>query len=146
MNKGVVIGVIAGVLLGAAGFYSGMQYQKSMRPNFGAAGGAAFAGRGGAGGARGFGGGAAFGTILSIGDGTMTVQLPTATSTGAESGTKIVLFSSSTQVSQTQSVGTSNLKTGQSVTVAGTANSDGSITAQSIQIRPAGGQFGARGQ
>jgi len=62
----------------------------------------------------------------------------TATSSGATSGTKIVLYDSSTQVEEMQSVPASSLKEGQSVVVTGTPNSDGSVTATSIQVRPAG--------
>jgi hypothetical protein len=75
----------------------------------------------------------------------MTVQLPNSTSTAAQTGTKIVLFDGSTQVEELQSVGISRLAQGQSVMVSGSANPDGSITAQSIQIRPASMRaFGAQ--
>ena len=131
----VTLAVVAVVFAGG-GFWGGTQYAASQRPSFGGN----FAGRTGAGGFTrgGAGGGTTFGTILSMSNGSITVQLPTATSTGASSGTKLVLVDTSTQVNEMQTVPTSNLKTGQSVIVSGTANSDGSITAQMIQIRPAG--------
>jgi hypothetical protein len=145
MNKTIIVPIVAAVVFGGAGFWGGMTYAASQRPSFA---GGNFAGRGGAGAAGGFarggaGGGATFGTILSVDNGSFTVQLPTATTTGAASGTKLVLFNSSTQVSEMQSVPTNNLKAGQNVTVTGTANSDGSITASSVMVRPAG--TGARG-
>ena len=61
-----------------------------------------------------------------------------ATTTSAQSGTKIVLVDSSTQITKTVAGTAGDLSVGTSVTISGSANSDGSITAQNIQIRPAG--------
>ncbi len=133
MNKIILTAVIVAILVGTGGFYSGMQYAASQPPAARVAG--TFAGRGGAGHA---GGGATFGTIISAGNGSITVQLPAATSSSASTGTKIVLFNASTQIGK-MVVGTQNdLSVGTNVVVSGTANSDGSITASSIQIRPTG--------
>lgn len=97
-----------------------------------------------------FGGGAVFGRIVAKDANSMTVQLiegPNASSTNSgATGSKIVLYDNSTQVEKNVSGSTSDLAIGTNVIVNGTANSDGSITAQSIQIRPAGLQFGGRGQ
>lgn len=141
MNKNTwIIAVVVAIVFGGGGFWGGMTYAQSQRSSFGGAGG--FAGRaGGAAAVRtgaGAGSGATFGTILSVSPTSITIQLPTATTTSAASGTKIVLYDTSTQVQELQSVSVSNLAAGQTVTVMGTANSDGSITAQTIQVRPAG--------
>jgi hypothetical protein len=132
--------VVVALVVGGGGFYAGETYQAGQAPA--ARTGSAFAGRTGTG-AAGFagravaGGGATFGTIVAKDASSITVQLPSSTSTTATTGSKVVLYDSSTQVQELQSVAASGLTVGQSVTVTGTANSDGSITAQSIQVRPA---------
>ncbi len=57
----------------------------------------------------------------------------------ADGSTKIVLFSGTTTYSDTITASQTDLKVGGEVSVFGTANSDGSVTATSIQITP---QFG----
>jgi hypothetical protein len=144
MNRTIWTGIIVAIIFGGGGFYGGMQYQAGQKPavsaagRFGGAGGAGFAGRG-AGGFAGAGaaGGATFGTIIAASPTSITIQLPTSTSTTATTGTKIVLLDNATQISAMESVPPSSLKVGQSVTVAGTPNSDGSVTASTVQVRPA---------
>jgi hypothetical protein len=136
-NSWIVVIVIA-IVVGGAGFWGGMTYAQNQAPSARTAFTGAAAGRAGfAGRAGGTAGGATFGTIISIDPTSITIQLPASTST-ATSGTKIVLYDSSTQIQQLQSVPASNLVVGQSVTVTGAANADGSVTATSIQIRPTG--------
>ncbi len=144
MSKQLVIGAIVGIIVGGGiGAWGGMQYQASQNPvrnGFGNAGGT-FSGRsGGVGGSR-SGAGAIFGTIISADASSITVQIggPSASTTnGAASGTKIALLDNSTQIEKIIVGSVSDLTVGRTVMVSGTANSDGSITAQSIQIRPAG--------
>lgn len=141
MSKHTWVIIAIAIVFAGGGFWAGMTYAQSKlspRGQFAGAAGSAF-GRTGANGARSFGGGGATaGTIISSGNGTLTIHLPNATTTGATTGTKIVLYDSSTQVEEMQSVSTSNLSAGKNVIITGTPNSDGSITASSIQIRPAG--------
>ncbi|HEV3245034.1 MAG TPA: DUF5666 domain-containing protein [Candidatus Paceibacterota bacterium] len=129
--------IIVAVILAGAGFWGGMTYAQSQTPSAASR----FAGTSGTftarGGAGAFAGGT-IGTVIQVGNGSFTVQLPTSTSTTATTGTKLVLVDTSTQVQELQSVPISNLQVGQTVTVAGSANSDGSITATSVMIRPAG--------
>ena len=80
-------------------------------------------------GRNGFGGGATMGQIISKDATSITVSIPTG-------GSKIILLDSSTPINK-QTAGTlADLTVGTEVSVTGTTNTDGSITAQSVQIRP----------
>ena len=128
----MIIGLVIGaVIFGGGGFYAGMTYSASSRP---ARSGAAFTrGAGGTGTTRGgTGGGFASGQVLAKDATSITIQLPN----GA--GSKIVLLSGTTPVMKTVDGTLADVTVGTTVVANGTANSDGSITAQSIQIRPAG--------
>ena len=148
MNNTLIVGAVVGLIVGSgAGFYGGMKYQSAQTPTRGSGqfAGGNFGG-GNRGGGRGGGSNGAFGTIIAKDATSITVQLggPNATSTnGNASGSKIVLYDTSTQIGKTVTGSPADLTVGQTVVANGTANSDGSITAQMIQIRPAGmgGQF-----
>lgn len=79
------------------------------------------------------------GEIISKDATSMTIKLATGS-------TQIVLLSTSTPVTKSIAGNLSDLSVETPVMVSGTTNSDGSITAQSIQIRPTGVQLpqGAR--
>lgn len=55
-----------------------------------------------------------------------------------DGSSKIVFFSDSTAISRQAEGSASDLSSGTSVIVTGATNADGSITAQNIQVRPAG--------
>lgn len=142
MNKTITAAVVAAVVFGGGGYYLGSSQASAASTaatsaRTGSTGGG-YAGR--TGGAGRFGGaGATFGTIIAKDATSITVQLQqTGTSTSAtQTGTKIVLYDPSTQIMKTAAGTSADLVTGQTVTVAGTSNSDGSVTATSIQLRPA---------
>ena len=131
--------VAVAVVFTGGGFWGGMNYASGQRASFS---GGTFAGRtGGTGRTNGMNG--AFGTIIAKDASSITVQLggPNATSTNSSStGTRIVLYGDTTQIEKTVSGSAGDLTVGTSVLVNGASNSDGSITASSIQIRPAAGQ------
>ena len=136
MNKTISIAAIIVVLVGAGSFYGGMKYAQNQaatsRQQFtqqfrGGSGGAGGAGvqRAGIGGAGGF----VTGDIISKDDKSITVKLN-------DGGSKIVFFSDSTNIGTIAKGQSSDLVVGKQVSINGSANSDGSVTAQMIQLRP----------
>jgi hypothetical protein len=131
-TKTIIIAVIVAIVF----FFAGNAYGKHSTANtmtaaagqYGARAGAGFAG--GMGGARG-GGGIVSGTVVSKDATSITVQ------SGTTAGSKIVLVSPSTTVAKSAQGTLSDVAVGTTVTVIGTANPDGSVTATSVQIRPA---------
>lgn len=88
--------------------------------------------RGGFAGARnGAGGGFTSGQVISVDASSITLQLPNGNSEN-------VFYSSSTQVIVPQSASISSVTPGATIMVGGTQNSDGSMTATTIQLRSSG--------
>jgi hypothetical protein len=142
-NKIKILGGVSIILIGAA-FYGGMMYGKSTaaatatvnRRNFQGMGGnfQVIGGRGAAG------GGNVSGDILSVSDKIITVKM-------RDGSSKIVVYSTSTAVREITQVDVARdqLQVGKAITVLGTTNSDGSLTAQSIQLRASSTPFGGAG-
>ncbi len=143
MNKKTLIGaIVLALLIGGGAFYGGMTYAKTGVP----ARGGNFAGQftggtanrmGGA--ATRTGGGFTAGQILSKDATSITIKMQ-------DGSTKIVLIATSTQVTKMAPASVNDLTSGTDVVVTGPANSDGSVTAQSIQVRPAGMPSGGQMQ
>ena len=124
----LVVGLAAG--FGGGYYFKGYQQTQARAAFAGGVGGTGaqrFTGTRGTG--TGMRGGAVNGTILSMDSGSITVKL-------SDGSTKIVLLSGSTTYSNTSSAAQSDLKTGSSVAVFGTPNSDGSVTATNVQMNP----------
>ena len=130
-NNIALIVILALIVGGAAGFFGGMQYQKSQRPSFGqfaGAGGFGTRGTSGAAGARRNGNGAV-GTILSVDANSMTVKLN-------DGSSKIVLLTGTTSINKAATATAADLTVGETVSAFGTTNTDGSVTATNVQINP----------
>lgn len=136
MNRKHLLAVLVGILVvGGAAFYGGMTYAKGQTPKLpqgfeGQVG--QFMGQMGAG-AQGTrtGGGFSSGEIISSDANSITIKLQ-------NGSTQIVLMGTSTEVLKSSESSLSDLSAGTSVVVTGSTNSDGSLTAQSIQVRPVG--------
>jgi len=149
MNKLIAIVIATAVVVGGGAFYGGMKYAQSKAPqgrlsqadfqnlqNFspeerqqrlqelGANAGGFRGGQRG-----GNAGGFTTGEIISKDDKSVTVKL-------RDGGSKIVFLSDSTEITKSAAGTLSDLEVGKNISVNGTTNSDGSITAQLIQLRP----------
>jgi hypothetical protein len=128
MKKAILIIVAIAIVVGGLSFYGGMKYQESKIPK-GVAG-RNFQNTGGLNGSTGqrssnF----SNGEIVSKDDKSVTIKL-------GDRGSKIIFYSDTTEISKFVAGTANDLEIGKSVTINGTTNQDGSLTAQSIQIRP----------
>jgi len=127
--------IIGAIIIAGVSFFIGMKYGEGQ--NAAPGGNSAYTGQartGGTGGVRGTRGAGAFngtaGTIVSADATGITLNLRDG------SGSKIIFVSPSTTIMKTTNGTSADLVAGKDATVMGTANADGSINAQSIQIRP----------
>ncbi len=126
MKKNIQYVIFAVVVLAIAGgsFYGGMVYKGSQTP---------VRGSGGQGSRTG--GRFANGNNFVTGDITAK-DAQSITIKSRDGSSRIIFYSNSTQVGKFVSGALADIQIGQTVMANGTTNSDGSITAQSIQIRP----------
>lgn len=147
LNQVIVGGIIGAIVFFGGGYYAGKAFAAPQ--GRGQAAGQFGQGAGG----RGFNGrnlnGFVSGTILSKDDTSITVKLGMGADNASSTGSRIVILGSATQVGKFVEGSAADLAVGSSVSVTGTPNADGSITAQQIMIRPAGQSgpgFGGRRQ
>jgi hypothetical protein len=133
MKNNSTLMIVMALIIGlGGGFFGGMQYQGGKQSSLSQqTGSSQYGGRtGSSSGFRGRAGmGQTIGTILSQDDKSITVKLQ-------DGSSKIVLLSSKTTYGQMTQASASDLKVGERVGVFGTSNSDGSVTAQSVQLNP----------
>ena len=135
MKKDKLIIVGSAVLLILLAFFGGLSYGKNSAGSKISKGGQFFAGnlneqtpnggmmRGGQT------GGFTGGEVVSVDDKGFTVKL-------RDGSSKIVFLSGATEILKFATGTVSDIRVGEQVTVSGSANGDGSITAGSIQLRP----------
>ncbi len=140
MNKKQMWVTIAVVIIAAAGgYFVGAAHGASA--SMGTKGAYAAGNGGRTRGAAGMGanGGFTTGQILSMDDKSLTIQMRNGNS-------QVVFYSPSVTVAKTVSGSIKDIVVGAQVMIAGTANTDGSLTAQSVQIRPADMTNGGAGK
>jgi hypothetical protein len=149
LKNNLIKTIIIAIIVGALGFYGGIQYQKSQKVSF-SRGSQTFPGAANqqrtAGGQRNMGARPVSGEITSIDDNTITIKTQ-------DGGSKIVIYSTSTKVNKTSEGSKSDLKVGEQVMAVGSESSDGTVTAQSISVgnktfqgMPGGAQPGQNAQ
>lgn len=143
MKQSYIVTAVIAVVVGGIAFYGGMQYQLKKTPAM-----AQFGNRmmgQGAGQAQGGQGRGNFqgrmngqgmqpinGEVISVDDTSMTVKLQ-------DGSSKIIILSEKTAFNKTSEGLKTDIKTGGHVTAFGSANTDGSVTAQNVSI--GGGMF-----
>lgn len=133
MSKKIIGFVLIGfVVVAGLAFYAGKTYAMRSKVSFAVnQGQSRFSGQMGAsrGGRMGaMGGGFNGGKIISISGTSMTIQ-------GRDGSSKVVFFKTDTPVTKMVAGANADVVVGKDVTINGTPNPDGSITAESIQIR-----------
>ena len=125
--------LVCAVVFFGVGFYSGKTYQSKQAPansvsDTASGGFNRGEGSGGRGGRGGF-GGMTMGEVVSKDSSGLTLKL-------RDGGSKVIFVTTSTIVGHMTTGTMDDITTGSNVAVNGATNSDGSITANSIQIRP----------
>lgn len=127
--------IIIVILTAGISFFGGMQYQRySLRGNFNrqfGANGQLNRGQGNMSNFR-----PVIGEVTASDSASLTVK-------SQDGSSKIVILSGSTTISKTESGSLTDVKVGDRIAVIGTANTDGSVTAQNIQLNP---QYQLRGE
>ena len=128
-TKNIAIVAVIVVLVGVGSFYAGMQYSFNQKRGFANMPGD-FQGQrmGNRQNGNGQNGGFVSGEVISKDDKSLTVKL-------RDGGSKIIFISEKTTVGKMSTGSISDVAQGANITVMGAANADGSITAQTVQLR-----------
>jgi hypothetical protein len=130
-KKHIIVAVVLVAIAAGAGFFGGMKYSQAKAAPAGNRQ-FTFNGAGGAGRRPGGAGSFVNGQVLSKDANTITVK-------NMAGGSQIVVLGSSTQYRKAVDGTADDVAIGSMVTITGSTNSDGSLTAQSVQIRTATG-------
>ncbi len=116
-QKEIITIIVVSALVGVAAFFGGTKYQQAQRGRFqNAPVNRMNVFR------------PTSGEILSADDKTLTIKL-------TDGSSKIIILSAKTEISKSSTASATDLKVGGKITVQGQTNTDGSVTAQSIQYR-----------
>ncbi|MCX6760009.1 MAG: hypothetical protein NTW46_01550 [Candidatus Nealsonbacteria bacterium] len=131
MKNNIIILLIAVIAIGGLAFFGGLKYgQANISKSFQGQNNRQFGAQGQNTTRNGSQqGGFTNGEIISKDDKSITVKM-------RDGGSKIIFYSPNTEIGKFVSGTAGDINTGENIMVTGTANPDGSITAQSIQIRP----------
>lgn len=128
-----IIWVLLIILFTGVGFFGGTKYQQnrivSQRGQFGDRMIPGAVGANNQGNRVRLGGGQVIGEISAQDEKTITVKLP-------DGSSKIILLSEKTSINKASEGSVTDLAVGKKIAVFGTTNTDGSVTAQNIQINP----------
>lgn len=133
--KNKIILIFAAIVIAALSFYGGTLYGKSNNQTAQSSGrfsGIPSGGQQQGTGQRGAfpgGGNAITGEIMSKDDKSITLKLQ-------DGGSKIIFFSDSTKITKSTAGSLNDLEIGKTAIIGGKQNSDGSFTAETIQLRP----------
>ncbi|MFA6534289.1 MAG: hypothetical protein WCT37_03910 [Patescibacteria group bacterium] len=137
MRKIALIIAATAIVAGCGGFYGGLKYEQIKGPaaafaafRDGNGAGANFAGRVGVNRTGQAGAGLVNGDIIAADNQSITVKT-------RDGSSKIIFYSPTTSVGKFVTGAASDMKIGETVMATGKTNTDGSVTADSIQIRPA---------
>ena len=142
-NKILMI-IIAVLVEGGLGFFGGMRCQQSMAPARGAFGASGSLGARSGSGAQRFGTAGSQGFRPVMGQ-VINEDITSITVKMNDGSSRIVVISGSTTFNKAAQASFSDIKVGDTVRVSGIVNSDGSVTAQDVQLNPILGQFTAGG-
>ena len=130
-NISLTVAIVIALVTAGAGFFAGTKFGGNTAQAANTAGGrTGGTGRfGGLNGANRNGGGFTTGDVLSKDAQSITIKM-------RDGGSKIVFYTTSTQTMKTVDGTSNDIAVGNTVMVSGDTNSDGSLTAKMIQIRP----------
>lgn len=133
-KNNILVIILVAVLVGTGAFFGGIKYQQSKQPAFSRQFGGGQGARNGQGGTAGLSGDRRSfrpvnGEIISTDDKSITVKMQ-------DGSSRIVMLSDKTEINKAASGTKDDLKVGEKVAVFGTDNTDGSVTAQNIQLNP----------
>lgn len=133
MNKIIIAVILTAVIVGTGSFFGGMQYDKSSRPNFSQRN---FNGQMGANIAGGIGnraGGTRAGANFTAGE-IITKDSQSITVKLRDGSSKIIFLSTKTEITKSATGTVNDLAVGKTISASGATNTDGSITADKIQL------------